>query len=173
MPDNKLLSKLANFGFDSQFLHLIHSYLTNRSQCVKINQTLSSPLPVTSGVPQGSVLGHLFFLLFVDDIVDNVEKCSFYVFADNLKIFSTSPKSLVQDDINALLALLDWSNLNGLQSHPTKYKALNFGGNDESAQFFLGSVYLPFVNQIEDLGFIVSSSLSWKLLLNQIFLNAT
>ena len=157
VPHIKLLSKLANFGFDSEFLHLIHSYLTNRSQCVKINQTLSSPLPVTSGVPQGSVLGPLLFLLFVNDIADNVENCPFYLFADDLKIFSTSPNSLVQDDINALL---DWSNLNGLQFHPEKCKALNFGGHDESAQFLLGAEYLPFVNQIEDLGFIVSSSLS-------------
>ena len=159
VPHIKLLSKLANFGFDSEFLHLIHSYLTNRSQCVKINQTLSSHLPFTSGVPQCSVLGPLLFLLFVNDIADNVENCSFYLFADDLKIFSTSPNSLVQDDINALL---DWSNLNGLQFHPEKCKALNFGGHDESAQFLLGAEYLPFVNQIEDLGFIVSSSLSWK-----------
>ena len=61
VPHNKLLSKLANFGFDSEFLHLLHSYLTNRSQCVKIYQTLSSPLPVTSGVPQGIVLALCFF----------------------------------------------------------------------------------------------------------------
>ena len=157
VPHIKLLSKLANFGFDSEFLHLIHSYLTNRSQCVKINQTLPSPLPVTSGVPQGSVLGPLLFLLFANDIVDNVENCSFYLFPDNLKIFSTSPNSLVRDDINALL---DWSNLNGLQFHPKNFKALNFEGHDESVHFLLGAEYLPFVNQIEDLGFIVSSSLS-------------
>ena len=157
VPQIKLL--LANFGFDSGFLHLIHSYLTNRSQCVKMNQTLSSPLSVTSGVPQGRVLGPLLFLLFVNDIADNVENCSFYLFADDLKIFSNSSNSLVQDDINALL---DWSNLNGLQFHPKNFKALKFGGTDESAQFLLGDEYLPFVNQIEDLGFIVSSFLSWK-----------
>ena len=159
VPHHKLLSKLVNFGFDSDFLQLFHSYLTNRFQCVKINRILSSPLSVTSGVPQGSVLGPLLFLLFVNDIAENVVNSSYYLFADDLKIFSTSPDSLVQDDINSLL---DWSNLNGLQFHPTKCKVLNFGSHDESAQFLLGAEYLPFVNQIEDLGFIVSSSLSWK-----------
>ena len=68
---------------------------------------------------QSSVLGPLLFLLFVNDIADNVENCSFYLFADDLKIFSTSPISLVQDDINALL---DWSNLNVLQFHPKNVK---------------------------------------------------
>ena len=128
LPHIKFLSKLANFGFDSEFLHLIHSHLTNRSQCLKIHQTLSFPLRVTSGVPQGSVLGPLLFLLFVNDIADNVENCSFYLLADDLKIFSTSPNSLVRDDINALL---DWSNLNGLQFYPKKCTALNFGGHDK------------------------------------------
>ena len=74
-------------------------------------------------------------------------------------MFSTSSDSLVQNDINSLL---DWINLNGLQFHPTKCKATNFGGHDESAQFLLGTKYLPFVNQIEDMCFIVSSALSWK-----------
>ena len=124
---------------------------------MKINQILFSPLSVTSGVPQGSVLGPLLFLLFVNEIADKVENCPFYLFADNLKIFRTSPYSLVQDDIDALL---DRSNLNDLQFHSTKGKALNFEGHDKSAQFLLGAEYLPFVNQIEDLGFIVSSTLS-------------
>ena len=150
VPHNKLLSKLANFGVDSKFLHLFHSYLTNRSQCVKIYQTRYSPLPVTSGVLQGSVLGPLLFLLFVNDIADNVENCSFYLFADDLKIFSNSRNSLVQDDI---IALLDWSNLQGLQIHPTICKALNFGGRYESAHFLLEAEYLPFVNRDRRFGF--------------------
>ena len=64
----------------------------------------------------------------------------------------------MQEDINSLF---NWCNLNGLHFHPSKCKAVSFGRHD-SAKFFLGSDYLPFNNQIEDLGFIVSSTLSRK-----------
>ena len=170
VPHIKLLSKLANFGFASEFLHLIHSYLTNRSQCVKINQTLSSPLPVTSGVPQGSVLGPLLFLLFVNDIADNVENCSFYLFADDLKILSTSPNSLVQDDINALL---DWSNLNGLQFHPKNVKLSILEAMMSLHNFCLGpnTCHLSIRSKIWVL--LYPALYHGNLMLNQNFLNAT
>ena len=61
VPHIKLLSKLANFGFDSEFYHLIHSYLTNRSQCVEINQTLSSPPPLLQECLRASCLALCFF----------------------------------------------------------------------------------------------------------------
>ena len=156
-----------NFGFDSAFLNLFNAYLTNRSQCVKINQSFSSRLPVTSVVPQGSVLGPLLFIIFVNDIADDAANGCFHLFADDLKIFSTSTFSLVQEDNNSLF---NWCNLNGLHFHPSKCKAVNFGGHD-FAIFFLGSDYLPFNKQIEDLGFIVSSTLSWKAHLDSKLLN--
>ena len=162
-----LLSKLVNFGFDSIFFNLFNAYLTNRSQCVKINQSLSYRLPVTSGVPQGGVLGPLLFIIFVNDIADDVTNSCFYLFADDLKIFSTSSFSLVQEDINSLF---NWCNLNGLHFQPSQCKAVNFGGHD-SANFFLVSDYLPFNNQIEDMGFSVSSTLSWKAHLDSKLLN--
>ena len=148
MPYHKHSSKLVNFEFDSDFLQFFHSYLTNRFQCLKINLS-TFPTLVTSAVPQGSVLGTLTFLLFVNDIADNEVNSSFYFFADDPTIFSTSAVSLVM----ILTHCLTGGNLRSLHFHPTKHKALNFGGHNESGQFLLGADYLRFVNQIKDLGF--------------------
>ena len=101
----------------------------------------------------------LLFIIFVNVIADDVANSCFYLFADDLKIFSISSFSSVQEDINSLF---NWCNLNGLHFHLSKCKAVNFGGHDESAQFLLGSENLHFNKQIEDLGFILSITLSWK-----------
>ena len=58
--------------------------------------------------------------------------------------------------------MLDWSKIDELQFHQTQCKELNFGGHDVSAHFLIGAEYFPFVNQIEEMGFIESSSSSWK-----------
>ena len=78
------------------------------------------------------MLGPLLFIVFVNDIADDVANSCFYLFADDLKIFSTSSFSLVQEDINSLFI---WCNFNGLHFQSSKCRAVNFGGLD-SAKFF-------------------------------------
>ena len=96
------------------------------------------------------MLGPLLFIVFVNDIADDLANSCFYLFVDDLKIFSTSSFSPVQEDINSIF---HWCNLNGLFFHPSKCKAVNFGGHD-SAKLFVGSDYLHFNKQIEGLGFL-------------------
>ena len=143
-------------------LHLFNSYLFNRYQSVKINKSSSFLLPVNPGVPQGSVLGPLLPLLiflFINDIADVISNSHFYLFADDLKISTSADESLLQNDYDSLQR---WCSLNCLDFHPLKCKALNFGGFDENIQLMLGSHCLPYVEKIEDLGFIVTRNLSWK-----------
>ena len=85
------------YGFDHDFLLLFLSYLCNRSQCVRINAHISNPCPVTSGVPQGSILGPLLFLLFINDLSECIKFSSGYLFADDSKLFSTDITSLQHD----------------------------------------------------------------------------
>ena len=99
VPHHLLLYKLENFGFDLGFLYLFSSYLLNRYQSVRINKSVSFLLPFTSGVPQGSVLSPLLFVLFINDIADDISNSQFYLFADDLKNVSSSDESLVQNVI--------------------------------------------------------------------------
>ena len=81
-----LLRKLAKFGFDYAFLELFSSYLSDRTQIVMIEITSSSIGYVTSGVPQGSVLGPLLFVLFLNDVPNALLTSNYYLFADDSKL---------------------------------------------------------------------------------------
>ena len=85
---HKLLQKLANFKFDSDFLVFFKSYPNQRSQKVYVNGCLSESAIITSGVPQGNVLGPLLFLIFINDLPKTVLTSSSYLFADDSKLHS-------------------------------------------------------------------------------------
>lgn len=81
-----LLDKLCRFGFSESLCKLFRSYLTDREQVVRYQNFFSKTIIPTSGVPQGSNLGPLLFLLFINDIVENIT-CEKLLFADDLKLF--------------------------------------------------------------------------------------
>ena len=88
----KLILKLKAYGMAPQILKWLSSFLNGRSQCVYIGNCLSKLLPVVSGVPQGSVLGPLLFLLYVNDIPDAIpHPVQIKMFADDTKFYHAHP----------------------------------------------------------------------------------
>ena len=86
VPHKHLLAKLQAYVISGKILKWIESFLSNRSQRVAVKGVLSDPLPVWSGVPQGSVLGPVLFLIYVNDLLDGIQSFG-KLFADDSKLF--------------------------------------------------------------------------------------
>ena len=93
LPHDLLLLKLKYYGLSENALKIMKSYLTNRKQCVKLGSIKSDFEAILKGVPQGSILGHVLFNIFINDIFHFVKACSLYNYADNNTV-SCSDNSL-------------------------------------------------------------------------------
>ena len=114
-----LLEKLLYYGIRGKAHSIIASYLNNRKQCVYVHNTVSSYSEVSTGVPQGSVLGPLLFLVYINDINNAVPDTSTRLFADDTTIFISDRNctGLIQKGINTLSKLHDWFDSNKLTLH--------------------------------------------------------
>ncbi|KAA3680344.1 uncharacterized protein DEA37_0005826 [Paragonimus westermani] len=103
-----LLQKLKQHGVTGKLLAWLEIYLMDRVIQVRVDGALSKPVAVTSGVPQGSVLGPTLFLIYANDI-PNFVRCKIVLFADDIKLWASIRTSedcvLLQEDLNALY---DW-----------------------------------------------------------------
>ena len=112
VPHLPLMHKLQSLGVESYLLKWIHSYLTNRRQCVVLDGAKSSVLPVSSGVPQGSVFGPLLFIIFIDGVEGaTVFNSTVVLYADNMVLYRTiqthEDYSLIQMDIDAVTTSIE------------------------------------------------------------------
>ena len=144
-----ILTKLKSmYHIDGRLLKFLQSYLQGREQSVVIENCVSSSKPVLSGVPQGSILGPILFVLFINDLPSGLSQgTELALYADDTKIWrgitSYSDHQLLQNDINYLNS---WATSNKMKFHPLKCKVVSIHSSPSPLAF------LPFVNFHYQLG---------------------
>ena len=169
VPHRPLLNKLISLDLDPFILHWIADYLTARHQYVVVDGVKSSAVHVLSGVPQGSVLGPLLFLIYIND-VNNLSlspgACN-VIFADDVCIYRSISCSTdyeyVQHDITAME---QWSADNFLTLNPSKCKYMLISRKRSptlpNVPLLLHNLPLSKVSTFKYLGILLSDSLSWS-----------
>ncbi|KAK4321887.1 hypothetical protein Pmani_007350 [Petrolisthes manimaculis] len=153
-----LLDKLQSVGISGNLLQWIKSFLLDRSMRVSVGGSLSNNVPITSGVPQGSVLGPLLFLIYVNYIGSSLT-CKYMMFADDLKLFlhhpgdpSSPASAILQFNIDTLAATASsW----GLKFAPGKCVHLCFRrglGGPFNHEYYLDGIALNQASSHKDLG---------------------
>lgn len=164
---SELLLKLWNFGITGNVWHWLQNYLNNRHQCVSINGQISSMLPVLSGVPQGSILGPLLFIIYINDLPQCVSPSSrLLLYADDAKCLKSieCPEDTLrlQNDLNALTA---WSFRWSLSFNVSKCATMCCSLDSSvlpNNTFQIDNQTVPSVNTFRDLGVIMTSNLDWS-----------
>lgn len=168
VPHKRLIIKLKALGIKGRLLTWIQNFLDNRTQFIKIGTTNSISFPVTSGVPQGSVLGPLLFVSYINDLPNNM-KSNILMFADDTKIYNTHDgtiNNLVQEDLQELER---WKSKWSLKFHPEKCKQMKIAPKRRQhhverrtmKQENETSVFLNEVKEEKDLGIIFDHELSF------------
>ena len=161
----KLIHKLSAYGISGDLNEWISSFLTGRSHCTRVNQSCSDYVNIHSGVIQGSVLGPLLFLLYVNDVTDLFdESCKCKLYADDIKLYSVVDNLCDYRVIQRKLSeLQQWSDKWQLKISYKKCSVLALSNQRSRPriELVMGSVALPEVEVVKDLGVIVDNHLKF------------
>ena len=170
-----LLLKMKRMGFHEKLIKWIESFLTNRKQCVLLDGVSSLAAVILSGVPQGTVLGPLLFILFINDMKLCVTGSIIRFFADDTRIlrhiYSLADAEILQHDLNCVVK---WAKCNNMALHEDKFELLvhkhcpqntlldhPFAILTQVYQVSDGNMLYP-SKMVKDLGVMVSADLSWS-----------
>ena len=167
VPHQRLISKLKSYKIQGPILNWIISFLSNRKQFVKINNSVSQKLDVISGVPQGSVLGPTLFIYFINDLPDVIKNSRVKIFADDTKAYNSIKNS---DDVDYLQNSIDemymWTQQWLLKFNKDKCKVLHLGSNNPKHKYTIGAhndkIELEETCLEKDLGILIDPNLDFK-----------
>ena len=162
-----LLKKLTNLGVNGNVYKWIKSFLSDREHFVVVDGHFSCRAPVVSGVPQGSVLGPLLFLLLIGDIDEKVINSFVRSFADDTRVSkgvtTIREASELQSDLNVIY---DWAYMNNMEFNSSKFELLRYGKDEvlKLCTHYLNNdgFIIDRKSEVNDLGVLVSDTLEFK-----------
>jgi hypothetical protein len=164
IPHYKLLSLISTLDLPNcnLFTNWLNGYLSNRQQRVKLGKVFSSPAPVTSGVPQGSILGPVLFAVFFSSYKPNDQKCQVVKYADDVSLVLPVFKEKFDDMslvCNEILHFENWCNMHGMLINPSKTKVLSV---NFSCHPLVAVPNLDNVSVLKILGLLFNNKLNWS-----------
>ena len=150
IPHDLLIAKLHAYGFSEKTVTFIYSYLKRRKQNVKIENFYSDFLTLLSGVPQGCILGPIFFNLFLNDLLETLKMTELYNFADDntISIASKNMSNLIQTLEKRSEAAVEWLNQNKMIINPNKFQAMLLEKETKTTNNVLRSINRQLKRQI-------------------------
>ena len=166
--------KLHKFGFHDNIIAWLKNYLCNRSQRCKVNGSISNYSNITCGVPQGSILGPMLFLLYINDINTMLNRCKTKLYADDTVVYATHNSEQICYDwlCNDLEMLIEWFNNNKLTINLDKTKLMLFATKNMQKranfpQVEISGTKLQYVRHFNYLGVKLDSRLTFEMHANE------
>ena len=147
-----MLNKLRCYGVQEEELKFFVSYLDGRQQCTSVNGTMSSPREITCGVPQGSILGPLLFIIYMNDLPLSVKGANITMYADDTSLFKAirGMQDLKEQLIPAFVQVCKWLQCNKLNLNAIKTEFMMLGTHQRLHQLDYAPETTPFKLVVND-----------------------